>query len=204
MLARSGWLAIGGLAAALPAAAQVRPQYLPTRDVAVEYRLESNSHPGAPRTLRIIYAANGERMRVEAGRDGYSIIDRVNGRMMIVMAGQKSYLELKFNPEKQRNFLLSDKVRFARLGSDTVAGLPCTLWQVEADKHSGTACLTADGVMLRGEAPNEDKMSGRIVAVAVNYGPQPPSLFTPPAGYSRLAMPRLPPGMVPGVPRLPH
>jgi len=204
MVARAGWLAVCALAAALPAAAQDRPQYFPTRDVAVEYRIEGGNRNGGPQTIKIFYAAHGEWMRIDAGRRAYSIIDRAKGRMIIVMASQKSYMEMPFNPDRQRDFLLSDKVKFTRLGNDTVAGLACTIWQFELDKRSGTACITADGVMLRGEAPAEASYAGKIVAVSVTYGPQPGAMFVPPAGYNRLEMPRLPPGLAPGGLPLPH
>jgi hypothetical protein len=198
MLGRSALLAAAVLALALPAAAQEHPQYRPTRDVAVEYSIEGRTHNGGPKSIKAAYMASGDRLRVEAGHAGYWIIDRPKGRMFMIIAAQKTYMELPFNPGKERDFMLSDKMKFTRAGSDTVAGLPCTIWQIQADKHSGTACITADGVMLRGETQLQPGNSVKIVAASVDYGPQPEGMFAPPADYNRLQMPRLPPGMAPG------
>jgi hypothetical protein len=74
-----------------------------------------------------------------------------------------------------------------KVGSDTVAGLGCTIWQLPA-KEDGTPglpmCITNDGIMLRtgtAEAPF-------IVATSVTKGPQDPTMFSIPAGYTVIDM----------------
>lgn len=69
---------------------------------------------------------------------------------------------------------------YERRGTDTVAGVPCTLWQTTDLRGSVVlACITADGVLLRASVGGHPV----IEAKTVTYGPQPASLFAVPEGY---------------------
>jgi len=185
------------LASALPAAAQDRPPSAPTRDVAISYRTFGPVR-GAQKQqdIRVAMTAGGALMRVEgmggATGVGYVIVDRNAQRMTMVMPQDRRFLDMPANEVFAGGFLLDDRMTFARRGSATVAGLKCTTWDVTSAEGEGTVCVTADGVMLRGQGAGG---RGGIEATSVKFGPQPAALFHPPAGFSKLEMPA---GALPG------
>ena len=188
------------------ALAQDRPPTAPTRDVLVTYRATGPAQGGRsqPQDLRVATTAGGKLLRVEGMGGGqsagaYVIVDRTTQRMMMVMPQDRRYMEMPANDAFARGFVLNDAMSFTRRGSETVAGLKCTLWEVTSREGAGSACVTDDGVLLRGRG-NDGK--GGIEATAVKYGPQPASLFKPPADFSRIEMPTGvgPGGQVPGRP----
>ena len=181
-----------GLAAA--ARAQDRPPLLPTRDVSVEYRATA---AGRATTLRVLYSAGTERLRAEAaGQSTYLIIDGRAHTAHVVMDRQHSVLDVPFDTERWRGFILSDRATFARQGTEHILGLTCTDWKVSGPQGNGTACVTDDGVILRGaasgEAPDGHDGTGSIRALSVHYGPQPEDVFAVPSGYRTMAMPSFP------------
>jgi hypothetical protein len=88
-----------------------------------------------------------------------------------------------------RGFILNDDMKFTRTGTDTVAGLSCTMWNVVSPRAAGSVCVTADGVMLSGEGKSHDGSVSGIQATAVTYGPQPASLFAPPPDFKQIKLP---------------
>lgn len=177
--------------AALPLAAQARPELHPTRDVVVQYHVTGPRGPNDSGEVKVYYAEHGQRMRIEpAGRPGYMIVDRSAARMDMVMPAQHIYVDLPYDPKTLMNFEDKD-ARFTRHGTDTVAGLRCTVYEVESRGHTGQICLTDDGVMLRAKG-NDPQRQGMLEAISVQYGPQPASLFAPPPGYQKLDAAHLP------------
>jgi hypothetical protein len=202
MLARAGLLVLVGSAPVWPAAAQDRPPDVPTRDVTATYRVEGGAPNSGPQTIKMSYKANGDRMRVDEDHVSYTIMDGTTKRTYMVSTPERSYMEAPFDPQAERGFV-PPGLKFSREGTDTVAGLPCTVWKAQMQNNTSTACITADGVMLRAEqgggAPGEPAQ--RIVAVSVDYSPQPDSLFVPPAGFRRVQPPPGPPGGMQGGPQ---
>ncbi len=180
------------LAVALPAVASANPTLRPTRDVVVQYNVSGSAGgPGKSSEVTIHYKAGGQRMRIEPqGQPGYMIVDRTTGHMDMVMPAQRVYMDLPYDPKKIMNFEQND-ARFSRRGTDTVAGLQCTVYDVENRGHSGQVCLTDDGVMLRAHGGGAQH-SGRLRAVKVTYETQPDSLFTPPPGFHKMDAQHLP------------
>lgn len=180
------------------ALAQERPPVAPTRDVLVTYRATAPAQAGRPaspaQTLRVATTQGGRLMRVEGmGAGGaYVIVDRTTQRMVMVMPQDRRFMEMPANDAFARGFVLNDAMTFVKRGGETVAGLKCTVWEVTSRDGAGTACVTSDGVLLRGRG-NDGK--GGIEATAVKYGAQAATLFKPPAGFSKIEMP---PGAVPG------
>ena len=194
-----------GAAIACPviASAQDRPAIVPTKDVTVEYSYKMTPKTGAPREGRatIISAAGGKQMRVEGfGPPGYMIIDREAGRSTMVMDAQHMYMEMPFDPARAGPFVMRENMQFARKGSDTVAGVKCTVWETHGDQGTGSACITDDGVLLRGEADGRNGQA-QLTATSVSYAPLSDSEFQAPAGYQKMQMPTMPPGVGrPGMP----
>ena len=196
---------VGLLAACGAALAQERPPTAPTRDVLVSYRATAPAQggraPAGAHDLRVATTQGGKLMRVEGvGAGGaYVIVDRTTQRMTMVMPQDRRFMEMPANDAFARGFVLNEGMTFAKKGAETVAGLKCTVWEVTSREGAGTACVTDDGVLLRGRG-NDGK--GGIEATAVKYGAQPSSLFKPPADFSKIEMPAgMPPGgQAPGRP----
>jgi hypothetical protein len=181
-----------------PAAAQEHPLLLPTRDVIVDYVTTGGPTGGnQPHTMRMYIAANGTKMRVETpAMPGWLIIDRAGKHMFMVLRQQHITLEMPMDPAKADMFLPHDMDGFTRQGSAKVAGLACTLWSVRGGNRAGSSgCITADGVLLRGESTGPDGQRITLAATAVKYGKLPADTFQPPAGFKKMDLPAgLPPG----------
>jgi hypothetical protein len=199
--------ALAGLTAAAlaasPVLAQERPVFAPTRDVTIDYTMEGKSAaPNQPRTMKMSITAGGTRMRIEAqGAPGYMIMDRTAGRTVMVMDQQHAYAEMPTNPAVANTFTYTDKMGFTRQGTDTVAGQACTVWTVKRENGSGVACITAEGLLLRGDSDTGTGVS-HIVATKVTFEALADSVFQPPTGYKKMDMSAGAgrPGMAPGAP----
>lgn len=200
MRTQSALWAVLGLAVIRPTVAQEHPLMQPSRDVAVEYRVNgAGEKPGQPQTVRMYFSELGAKFRVDVvGQPGYSIMDRAGNRMLVVMPDQRMVMEVPFDPRRAMDFDSKDGT-FTRRGTDTVAGVRCTVYDGRTPRHSGEVCLTDDGVMLRVKSENAGE-GGNLEATKVTYGPQQPSLFTAPPDFQKMDMAHMPmgPGGAPG------
>jgi hypothetical protein len=182
-------------AAAAPALAQntTAPVLTPTRDVAVTYRVQ-----GEERSLRMSWLTAEQRMRVDLPDAGqaYLILDRRANQGMMVMPEEEMVMSMPMNRPGTSTPMLEPgpNARFTREGTDRVAGHACTVWRYQDGADSGRSCVTADGVMLRGEGRSGGH-EGRIEAVEVTYGSQDASRFRAPPGYQTMQLPAGIPGM---------
>jgi hypothetical protein len=155
------------------------------------------SDNNAGRTMTIHFTANGNRLRVEGmNGHGYAIVDRTAGRVTIVMTEQKKYMEMPHDLNSDPNGLAAmEAATFNKIGSESFAGVGCTLYETSLNDRKGKLCLTDDGVWLHsvfGDPNNRRELE----AVKVTYASQPRSLFEPPAGFQKFEMPAgMPPGM---------
>jgi hypothetical protein len=180
-------LAIASLATA--AQASDTPRYLPNRDAAITYR-STGSDPNVPPNLTIRYFAAGQRLRIEGGPLGYLLVDRTMERIELVMPQPRLVVEMPQGGGITDGFILGNHLRFNRTGADTVLGRACTLYDVTAERARGKVCLTADGLLLRGEGQGRDGRKAAIEATAVAFATQPAGLFSPPDGYRTMAIPK--------------
>ncbi len=174
-------------AAAVPAAAQDHPLFHPSHDVMVEYHVV-NTRPGDHRsdTVRMYFTDGGMKIRMEpVGQPGYSIIDRHANLMLMVMVPQHIYVEMTYDPKRIMAFDETDAT-LTRSGSDTVAGIGCTVYDAERQGHRGLLCISSDGLLLRARSNDPGAPNGGMEATSVTYGPQPASLFVPPPGFQRI------------------
>src|SRR5579862_6870779 len=185
-------LTLAVVVAATPSLATERPLLRPTRDVEVEYRTTGMPKVGMPGPmggpmvgqmtappadqgtegiLTIHYAARTGQMRIDM-RDGRGslILDRPRGRMLVLMSQQHMYMEMarQMTGDQDPIGSLEANAAFTKLGSDTVAGLSCTLYEVSGDNRRARVCLTDDGVLLRaaGEATEQKH---ELEALRVTY-----------------------------------
>lgn len=186
------------LAIVLPAAAQAPPLMRPSRDVVVEY--QTNGGGGGPagasqtHKVRMYFSDGGSKVRIEGvGQPGYMISDRGAHRTIMVMVPQHMYMEMPYDSQRAMEFD-NPQGTFTRRGTDTVAGLSCTVYDAQTPQHHGEVCVTNDGVLLR--AKSEDPGGhGELTAISVTYGAQSPDLFLPPPGFQKFDTAHLPPGM---------
>jgi hypothetical protein len=200
-------LPVLALLAAGPAMAQERPVMVPTRDVAVSYRVTAGQGQG--HELRMAWLVAERKLRVDAvGAPGWSVIDQRAKRMLVVMEQQRAVLEVPANSGPGGLSIPTEppaSARFTKGGSATVAGLRCTLWRYEDGDKQGETCLTADGVMLRSSG-GQGGRTGAVEATAVAYGAQDPARFRAPAGYPVMQLPPglAPSALLPGAPAAPR
>jgi len=183
--------------AATPAAAQQPKLFQPSRDVMVEYHVDG-TRPGDHRsdTLRMFFTDGGMKMRIEpVGQPGYSIVDRRTHSMVVVMAQQHMYMEMSYDPSRVMAFDATDAT-FARVGTDTVAGIACTVYDAQRQGRHGQVCLSNDGLMLRAKSETPGQQGG-MEATSVTYAPQPAGLFVPPSDYQKMDMANMGHGMPP-------
>lgn len=186
------------LALAAPAAAQDRPVFPPARDVAVTYKVLI-AQPNTPSDVVLRYSVAQDRFRLDGGLPGggptgYVLVDHKSGHASIVMEKLGVMMDAPRHAGLDQAFMLENGRRFTRKGSDAVAGLRCTNWDIEGDAATGTACVTADGVVLRANGRDRKGRTGSIEATQVEYGRQPETLFVPPANVHRLDIARGPGG----------
>ena len=187
-----GFCGLAGLLAAGAAAQGDHPRYLPSHDVAVTYSVDRQSS-GAPKQAHMWYSAGTDRLRLETpNQKGFVLIDRVAKTMTVVMAPQRIYFQTPLDPDMAVGFLLNGQMKFARAGTQTIAGHGCTMWNVESPRATGTVCVTDDGVLLSGRGRDKDGSGGGLQATEVSYGPQPPTLFVPPADFHKIEISQMP------------
>lgn len=175
-----------------------QPAIHPTRDVAVEYEARGRPDASGPMQsglVRVFWTDHGALARVEMpGLPMWGIIDLARARMTVVFAAQHGYVDLPLDPNRVPGLSIPPGTQLTRIGSATVAGLDCTVWRVRGPGDAGTACITADGLVLRAQGHGQEHgMSGNgtLSAVKVRYGPLPAALFAPPVGFRRIDLPHI-------------
>ena len=189
------WLLSTSLLAlsALPAVAAVRPQVLPTRDVTVDYHIESST-PLPVQDVRIEAQSGAVHLRVEQPNNLAVLVDRPARHAVMVLAAQHLAFSLPWPKQVAQGFDILARARFVRQGTDIKAGLPCTIYDVTEDANHLVACITDDGVVLQADGTVRDKhgpQTYHIAATAVSYAPLDPAIFELPPGVTRLQLPNL-------------
>lgn len=198
------------------AAAPRHPLFAPAHDVSVTYRLESPDAqaPGGRTVDQLHFRAigGGQLLRLDTSASGaYLLIDRTHQTATVVDPKIRAFLRGPLNPKLATGILLLDpNVSYQRAGSANVAGLGCEIWKIGSHGTAGTACVTADGVVLSrteggSPAPGSPQarsrgapQQARLTALSVTYGAQPKTLFAPPSGFQDLSAQK-----APGVPPAP-
>ncbi|CAH2600340.1 conserved exported protein of unknown function [Rhodovastum atsumiense] len=192
-LPRMGGLAAGALAALVMAvgiaraAPRDRPVFPPTRDVAVTYAT-SLPQPGAPKQVLLRYSAASGLVRIDGALPGWILVDPRERRASVVMEQLGVLLDAPAKAGLDQALVLENGRHFTRRGSDQVAGLRCTVWDVAGEAASGTVCVTGDGVVLRASGHDRSGQESRVEATGVDYAAQPDALFQPPGHLRRVNM----------------
>ena len=186
------FLIIAAVIATASATAAEKPLSKPSQDVEVEYRasgMAQSGMTGGDGSLKMYFANKGTRMRIEPPNGlGYMLMNTDGGPMTVVMPMQQIYVDMPPGPGMSP-MLDAEGATFIRKGTDTVAGMKCTVYDMTNANRASTVCLTDDGVLLRGRG-GDGKSSQTMEAVRVTYGVQPPALFMPPSNFQKMTMPR--------------
>jgi hypothetical protein len=139
------------------------------------------------RTITVNWAKGGALMRVQMeGERTYVVLNRDSDRMMMVLLDEHAYVDQPFYPRRQTAFAVPTDVPMVRGDSDVVTGSGCTLWHAKLGFGDSSLCVTGDGVLPSAKGYNLDHR-GDLVATSVIYGPEPATVFDPPAGFRKLA-----------------
>jgi hypothetical protein len=177
-------IAAGALAAWLCAAADAEhPLLRPVQDVDVTYALDAGG--GTTLHERLRWDAAAQQLRIDPPTTGlYVIIDLAARRMRTVRTAERTVIEMAA-PDNVTGMPDSAAAAAVRQGTDTVAGLACTEWDMtDAAGEAARLCLTADGVLLRARTDGRTLLS----AETVHYGALDAMLFQVPAGYVQQRM----------------
>jgi hypothetical protein len=186
------------LALGLTAAAPL-PRLVPTHDVTITYTLTPESRP--PITITAAIAAGGRLLHVTSEDLPTTIlVNRDTERAAILLPILRAYADVKIGRYDPEHTILRGAA-FTRAGARTIAGHRCTDWRATSPDGQATACITPDGVILRGEAGSgRHGPLGAIIARRVTYGPLDPALFQIPANFQKSPIPIDPEGFGPNGP----
>jgi hypothetical protein len=156
--------------------AEEPPQLLPTRDVDITYDVTRPQEPKIRERARWLAADHLE--RIDGPDKSATIFDRNTHEITLLTSRSHSYRKLEGQarqpPEPATGMTLK------RGGEAVVAGLHCTEWTWTDDVEMHTACITADGVLLRLGIDGQTIMEAR----SVQYGRQSPELVQVPPDYT--------------------
>ena len=169
--------------ACLPASAlAATPLLAPTRDVVVDYTVHPRDH--ADLAVQVSVQAGGAHLRItSADLPTAFLVDRPAHLATILLPFLKLYATVGIGQYDPQETVLR-QARFERHGRAMVAGLACTNWTAASPQGEAAACISDDGVILRGTAADANGRLGAVQATMVQYGPLPSELFRRPAGYS--------------------
>ena len=170
------------LLACFPASAMAAtPLLAPTRDVVVDYTVHPRDH--ADLAVQVSVQAGGAHLRItSADLPTAFLVDRPARVATILLPLLKLYATVGVGRYDLQETVLRD-ARFERHGRSVVAGRGCVDWSAVSPKGQAAACITEDGVILRGTASDAHGPLGSVQASVVQYGRLPQALFVLPPDY---------------------
>ena len=165
---------------ALPARAAV-PRLVPLHDVTIVYTVHPRDH--APLAVRVSIEAGGTNLRITSeDLPTAFLVDRPAETATILLPMLKLYATVGIGPFDPQQTILK-RAHFERHGQEHLAGHACTDWTATSPSGQASACITDDGVILRGSAADRHGPLGMVRAALVDYGGLSPELFRRPPGY---------------------
>ncbi len=178
---------LAAIATLIPlAGAQAQPRE-PTRDFAATYTMQSGADST---TMTMAYSVALNRHRIEIADAGMVMIhDRVAGKVLMLNEQMRMVMEVPLTPQQSQLLTIPPDASMTRKGSDRVAGIACTIYDiVHKGGQSGTACISADGILLRAQA-RQGERQGTMQATRVELATQAPAKFQAPEGWQTMQQP---------------
>ncbi len=151
------------------------------------YRAEANVRMGEAETMPVVMYRSGGKMRMEMNRpEGQAIMisdpEASQAFMISEMGGRRMALRIALDEAMRRDALAAWTTEGrapTRVGSCSAAGESGVEWSLaptETDAAVRTACVSADGVLLRATEDGATTWE----ATSIVRGPQDAALFAPP------------------------
>ena len=151
-------LAVALTLLAMPALAAT-PRLAPSRDVVVDYTVNPRDH--APLAVQVSVQAGGAHLRItSADLPTALLVDRPAHVATILLPMLKLYATIGMGEYDPQETVLR-QARFEPHGRAVVAGYACTNWTAVSPRGRAAACITEDGVILRGTAFDFARRTGR-------------------------------------------
>jgi len=184
------WL-MAACAALLPGMACAAPAILPVRDVQVDYDVSAPGQPAQSFTLN--YDAADELARIAPASGAvYLLANLPAGQAQLVVPALQAVVQAPDFSALTDMIGHAESARFTPLHADHYAGRACETYLVMDAQGTGTACISADGVVLH-FAGQDARGKAEITATSVTFGKQPAADFARPPGFGEIT---LPPGAV--------
>ncbi|NHN87806.1 DUF4412 domain-containing protein [Acetobacter conturbans] len=200
MNARGQWkqrlvagLAVGMMlgASAACAAEGDHPPLMPLKDAVVTYDVQPDGAPQAQQ-VKVWFTAEGARMRIDSPDGSAStILNRTTQAVTILLHKQRVYSRLEQRGGIRNPFLLDVSMQFHKHGTQNIAGIACTEWDVTSGQGQATACVTSDGLILAESGVDADGAKGKLTATSVSYQTIPSATFEPPSDYQEVVRRRV-------------
>ena len=176
-------------------AAGEAPSLAPTRDVVVSYRVVRAAAQGGPAKLVVSHDAASRHVRIDSfifadGKAPYEamIVSQSDNKTLVLAFARQAAIEAEGTGFARPGLGFAAGSSFQQRGGKTVTGLPCTEWEVtppkggtDAAAEPWTACVTADGVLLRSVSSVRE-----LEATSVKFAPVPPAVFVAPPDLKRV------------------
>jgi hypothetical protein len=159
----------------------------PSTDAAVTYGVHMVGKPGG--TMSVAWKADTGRVRVESMMfPGWLLLQPRDNKASMVVDAQRAVVQMPPDVAQRGAPRVPPDATLTEAGTDTVAGLPCTLWNfTSASEGTGTLCVTDGRLMLRTVARVRGGEEIRIEAETVSTAPQDAARFVLPADYTSVA-----------------
>jgi hypothetical protein len=169
------------------AGAGVAPQFLPNRDVEVQYTVTMPGQP--PHDYDLSFSAESERLRIDDPVRGlWFLVDLRDASAALVVPQMRVVVTEPDLANLAAILQSAGAAQFTPLGEVTIAGLRCTRYMVFSEHATGTTCLTRGGIALA-VSGQDSHGSAQVLADSVAEATVPPDSLVPPADFSSIALP---------------
>jgi hypothetical protein len=160
------------------------PRLVPDRDVTIEYVVSPQGRP--PVDVEVAVAAGGRLLHITSQDLPTTIlVNRDTETASILLPLLRVYADVRIGKYDPEHTILHD-ASFSRAGDRTINGRRCTEWRALSHDGQAAACITPDGVILRGVASSDRKGElGRVEARRIVYGPLSPEMFQIPPHFQK-------------------
>jgi hypothetical protein len=167
-----------------PALAGPAPRLVPDRDVTIDYTVRPDGRPAV--NVEVAVAAGGRLLHITSQDLPTTIlVNRDTETASILLPLLRVYATIRIGKYDPERTILHDAT-FSRVGDRTINGRHCTDWRAVSHDGQAAACITPDGVILRGEATSDRKGElGRVEARRIVYGPLSSEMFQVPPHFQK-------------------